>query len=108
VPADELRGTRRLDFAGLAIAVPAVFLVVLPLLLGHELGWHVRPGPPWYRRDTTMQLGQVIGVASFGTVYLSLATPFPPHSLARLHSSAHAMSTTAELMAVLSVVGVMG
>ncbi|SHL21515.1 MFS transporter [Actinacidiphila paucisporea] len=42
VPADEPRGTRRLDFAGLALAVPAVILVVLPLVLGHETGW-----PAW-------------------------------------------------------------
>jgi len=42
VPADEPRGTRRLDLAGLALAVPAVFLVVLPLVLGHEAGW-----PAW-------------------------------------------------------------
>jgi EmrB/QacA subfamily drug resistance transporter len=57
---------------------------------------------------TTMQLGQVIGVAVFGTVYLSLATPFPPLPLARALASAHAMSTAAEWMAVLSVVGAAG
>jgi MFS family permease len=57
---------------------------------------------------STMQLGQVIGVATFGTVFLSLATPFPPHSLAQARSSAHAMSTTADLMGVLSVIGLMG
>jgi EmrB/QacA subfamily drug resistance transporter len=39
VPADEVRGSRRLDVAGLAVAVPAVFLVVLPLVLGREEGW---------------------------------------------------------------------
>ena len=33
---------RRLDLAGLAIAVPAVFLVVLPLMLGHQENW-----PSW-------------------------------------------------------------
>ncbi|HEV2784092.1 MAG TPA: MFS transporter [Actinophytocola sp.] len=42
VPPDGPRGTRRLDLAGLAVAVPAVFLVVLPLVLGHERGW-----PAW-------------------------------------------------------------
>lgn len=42
VPADEPSGTRRLDLAGLGIAVPAVFLVVLPLVLGRETGW-----PAW-------------------------------------------------------------
>jgi MFS family permease len=33
---------RRLDLAGLAIAMPAVFLVVLPLMLGHQENW-----PSW-------------------------------------------------------------
>lgn len=42
VPPDGLRGHRRLDFAGLAVAVPAVVLIVLPLVLGHEQGW-----PAW-------------------------------------------------------------
>jgi MFS family permease len=45
VPRDEpgpgVRG-RQLDLAGLAIAVPAVFLVVLPLMLGHQEKW-----PSW-------------------------------------------------------------
>jgi MFS family permease len=36
------RSGRRLDLAGLAVAVPAVFLIVLPLVLGHEEGW------PWW------------------------------------------------------------
>ncbi|HLI42218.1 MAG TPA: MFS transporter [Streptosporangiaceae bacterium] len=45
VPRDEPSGGptgRRLDLAGLAIAVPAVFAVVLPLMLGHADGW-----PSW-------------------------------------------------------------
>jgi EmrB/QacA subfamily drug resistance transporter len=42
LPADGPRADRKLDFVGLAIAVPAVFLVVLPLVLGHEEGW-----PAW-------------------------------------------------------------
>jgi MFS family permease len=42
VPRDGARGNSRLDLAGLAIAVPAVFLVVLPLVLGHQEGW-----PAW-------------------------------------------------------------
>jgi len=36
------RSGRRLDLVGLAVAVPAVFLIVLPLVLGHEEGW------PWW------------------------------------------------------------
>ena len=31
--------SRQLDLAGLAVAVPAVFLVVLPLMLGHQENW---------------------------------------------------------------------
>ncbi len=42
MPADEPARGRRLDLAGLAIAVPAVFLVVLPLMLGHQENW-----PSW-------------------------------------------------------------
>jgi MFS family permease len=41
VPADRPTGARRLDLVGLAVAVPAVLLVVLPLVLGHDLGWPV-------------------------------------------------------------------
>ena len=39
MPPDAPRRARRLDLAGLAVAVPAVFLVVLPLMLGHQEGW---------------------------------------------------------------------
>jgi MFS family permease len=42
VPPDSPGGGRQLDLVGLAIAVPAVFLVVLPLMLGHQEDW-----PPW-------------------------------------------------------------
>ena len=39
LPADQPSGTRRLDLLGLGIAVPAVFLIVLPLMLGHQQNW---------------------------------------------------------------------
>ena len=43
VPRDEASEARRkLDLAGLAVAVPAVFLIVLPLMLGHQEDW-----PSW-------------------------------------------------------------
>jgi EmrB/QacA subfamily drug resistance transporter len=42
VPADGPRGTRRLDLAGLVVGSLSVFLVVLPLVLGHEQRW-----PAW-------------------------------------------------------------
>ncbi|MEV5715194.1 MFS transporter [Amycolatopsis mediterranei] len=41
VPGGAAQAGRRLDLAGLALAVPAVVLVVLPLVLGHETGWPV-------------------------------------------------------------------
>ncbi|GAB3140141.1 MFS transporter [Amycolatopsis stemonae] len=42
LPAGAAKAGRRLDLAGLGIAAPAVVLVVLPLVLGHETGW-----PAW-------------------------------------------------------------
>jgi MFS family permease len=42
MPADAPGRTRRLDLPGLAVLVPAVCLVVLPLMLGHQQKW-----PPW-------------------------------------------------------------
>ena len=46
---------RRLDLAGLAVAVPAVFLVVLPLMLGHQENW------PWWT-FACIALGLVLAV----------------------------------------------
>jgi MFS family permease len=42
VPRDEPGGNRQLDLLGLAVSVPAVFLIVLPLMLGHQENW------PWW------------------------------------------------------------
>ncbi|HEY7276762.1 MAG TPA: MFS transporter [Trebonia sp.] len=42
MPADVPGRTRRLDVPGLLVAVPAVCLVVLPLMLGHQENW-----PAW-------------------------------------------------------------
>jgi MFS family permease len=42
VPRDVPGSARRLDVAGLLVAVPAVFLIVLPLMLGHSERW-----PAW-------------------------------------------------------------
>jgi MFS family permease len=42
MPADVPGRTRRLDLPGLLVAVPAVCLVVLPLMLGHQENW-----PAW-------------------------------------------------------------
>ncbi|MEU2249391.1 MFS transporter [Streptomyces sp. NPDC019224] len=41
LPKDVPSGNRRLDLVGLALATPAVFLLVLPAVLGRELGWPV-------------------------------------------------------------------
>ena len=50
---------RRLDIAGLAIAVPAVFLMVLPLMLGHQENW-----PAWV--SACIALGLVLAVVFVG------------------------------------------
>jgi MFS family permease len=50
---------RRLDLAGLAIAVPAVFALVLPLMLGHQENW------PWWV-FACMALGLILAVAFVG------------------------------------------
>ncbi len=42
MPVDAPARTRRLDLPGLAVVVPAVCLVVLPLMLGHQENW-----PAW-------------------------------------------------------------
>jgi Major Facilitator Superfamily len=60
VPADEPSGGRRLDLPGLAIAVAAVFLIVLPLMLGHQENW-----PAWI-------LGCIaLGIAAAGVFFLT-------------------------------------
>ena len=39
VPADQPTAARRLDLIGLAMSTCAVLLLVLPMVIGHELGW---------------------------------------------------------------------
>lgn len=39
VPADRPMAARRLDLTGLALSTCAVLLLVLPMVIGHELGW---------------------------------------------------------------------
>lgn len=56
VPADGSRGSRRIDVPGLVTATLAVFLVVLPLVLGHELHW-----PAW--TFASIAAGLVLAVA---------------------------------------------
>jgi MFS family permease len=60
VPRDEPAARRRqLDLAGLAVAVPAVFLVVLPLMLGHQENW-----PGWV--FACIAAGLVLGAVFVG------------------------------------------
>lgn len=54
---------------------------------------------------STMQIGQLIGVAVFGTLYLSLVGPLPPHSAALAHSSSHAIFVTMDWMVPMAAVG---
>jgi EmrB/QacA subfamily drug resistance transporter len=42
LPADTRGAARRVDVRGLATSIPAVLLIVLPLVLGHQQGW-----PAW-------------------------------------------------------------
>ena len=50
---------------------------------------------------TAAQLSQVIGVAGFGSVYLSLAQRAGPHAVA----SGNALASTATLLALLAGIG---
>jgi MFS family permease len=62
VPRDEPgsgQHKRQLDLAGLAIAVPAVFLIVLPLMLGHQENW-----PSWV--FACLALGLVLSAVFVG------------------------------------------
>jgi cytochrome b561 len=54
---------------------------------------------------TAVQLGQVIGVAVFGTVFLSLKQQSPLIVSEQSHMSAAATSTTTYSLAVLAVIG---
>jgi MFS family permease len=65
MPADVPGRTRRLDLPGLLVAVPAVCLVVLPLMLGSQEGW-----PAWSLACTGFGLALV---PVFGFVERSVA-----------------------------------
>jgi MFS family permease len=58
IPRDEAGASagRRVDLAGLAFAVPAVFAIVLPLMLGHQENW------PWWV-PASIVAGLVLAVA---------------------------------------------
>ena len=115
IPPDETAGgapgtgrTSRLDLAGLAAAGLGLGLSVGPLLT--QSLTHV---PPARAADasglltTTVQLGQLLGVAAIGSVYLSRAAGPGISTTGRAAASAAAMSGTACCLAALSVAGVL-
>jgi hypothetical protein len=54
---------------------------------------------------TTVQFGQLMGVAILGSVYLSRAAVHPALTMASSAAASSAMAVTAGLLAVLSVAG---
>src|SRR5580693_5215201 len=82
VPADAPGRGRQLDLAGLAIAVPAVFLVVLPLMLGHQQSW-----PAWVFACIACGLA-LAAVAVLMTTYGGFLFSFALHLQAGLGDSA--------------------
>ncbi|HVX44165.1 MAG TPA: MFS transporter [Mycobacteriales bacterium] len=67
LPVDVPARSARLDLPGLALAVPAVLLIVLPLVLGHEEGW-----PGWV--FAAMAAGALLA-AGFIAVERRVASP---------------------------------
>ncbi len=90
VPAGAGRAARRLDILGLAIAVMAVFLIVLPLMLGHSEGW-----PGWV--FACVGGGLMLAVVF---LYVERRVPDPLLNLAVLRSPGlgAGLATTAVLM----------
>ena len=101
-------GTGLLTWTGLAVAGLGLGLSVSPLLT-QSLTYV----PPARAADasglltTTVQLGQLLGVAAIGSVYLSRAAGSRVSVTGRAAASAAAMSGTACWLAVLSVAGLL-
>ncbi|MEQ0559414.1 MFS transporter [Amycolatopsis sp. NEAU-NG30] len=87
VPGGVAKAGRRLDLAGLAIAVPAVVLVVLPLVLGHETGW-----PAW--TFGSMAIGVLLAVG-FVVVERRVADPLVDLAVLRIRGVAPGLATLA-------------
>ena len=86
----------------LAVAGTGLGLAIPPLLTQSLVGVPLRQAADASGLVTTVaQLGQVIGVAGFGTVYLSLAQRAGPHAAA----SGNALAGTAMLLALLALAG---
>jgi len=101
-------GAGALTWIGLAVAGLGLGLSVSPLLT--QSLTHV---PPARAADasglltTTVQLGQLLGVAALGSVYLSRAAGSGSSATGRAAASAAAMSGTACWLAALSVAGLL-
>jgi MFS family permease len=80
LPAGRFDGIRTLDLPGLAVLTPAVFALVLPLVLGQPLGW-----PVW---GWLLLAGSLAAFALLGVVERRVAArggqPIVPGSLLRL------------------------
>jgi MFS family permease len=85
LPADVRTAGRRIDLPGLATAVPAVLLIVLPLVLGHQQGW-----PAW--TFVSLAAGLVLAVV-FVRVERSVADPLLDLSVVRIPGVASGMIT---------------
>ena len=101
-------GAGALTWTGLAVAGLGLGLSVSPLLT--QSLTHV---PPARAADasglltSTVQLGQLLGVAALGSIYLSRAAGSGSSATGRAAASAAAMSGTACWLAVLSVAGLL-
>ena len=101
-------GAGALTWIGLAVAGLGLGLSVSPLLT--QSLTHV---PPARAADasglltTTVQLGQLLGVAALGSIYLSRAAGSGSSATGRAAASAAAMSGTACWLAALSVAGLL-
>lgn len=87
MPVDRPTGSRRLDLIGLAISVPAVCLVVLPLVLGHQQGW-----PAW--TFVCLALGLVLA-AVFVAVERRIEHPLMNFTVLRVPGVSSGLATLA-------------
>lgn len=86
----------------LAVAGAGLGLAIPPLLTQSLVGVPASQAADASGLVTTVaQLGQVIGVAGFGTVYLSLSQRAGPHAMA----SGNALADTATMLALLAGIG---
>jgi len=85
LPADVRGAARRIDYLGLVTAIPAVLLIVLPLVLGHQQGW-----PAW--TFAAMAAGVVLAIV-FVRVERSVSDPLLDLDVIRIPGVASGMLT---------------